>query len=94
MAGSTKFDGLEPHDAFVKGAIAANIDHPEDTASILRIKKEMECAGYTSTAVTGSLKSLIRKGNLKLQDRMADNGDFYNGIPADGPMVEQGPFKY
>jgi hypothetical protein len=76
---SAKFDGLEPHEVLVIGAIAANLDHHEDHASIYRIKKEMEAAGYTSIAVTVALKSLIKKGFLKSQDCLGSGGDYYMG---------------
>jgi DNA-binding MarR family transcriptional regulator len=74
-----KYDGLEPHEVLVIGSIAANLDHHEDHASIYRVKKEMEAAGYTSIAVTVALKSMIKKGFLKSQDCLGDNGDYYMG---------------
>ena len=79
MSATEGCEGLEPHEVFVIGAIAANLDHHEDHASIYRIKKEMELIGYTSIAVTLALKSLIQKGYLKSEDCLADNGDFYMG---------------
>ena len=79
MSSTSRFEGLEQHEVFMIGAIAANLDHHEDHASIYRIKKEMETAGYTNIAVTVALKSLITKGFLKSQDCLADNGDYYMG---------------
>lgn len=63
----TPFEGLDQHEVVCLAALAENIDHPGDHASVFQIKRDMEKSGFTKVASTLALSSLLKKG-LVYQD--------------------------
>lgn len=62
MSKTTKFEGLEEHEVVALAALAENIEHPTDHASMYQIKRDMEASGYTRMATTLAYRSLLEKG--------------------------------
>ena len=75
----TKFEGLEQHEVVTLAALAQNIDHPDDNASIFQIKRDMEASGFTKIATMLSLKNLTQQGFVEYGRYQDETGDYYSG---------------
>ena len=81
----TKFEGLEQHEVVCLAALAENLEHPEDNASVYQIKRDMEASGFTKVASTIAIASLLQKRLLE-KDQYPDHetGDYYTGYTLTG----------
>jgi len=76
----TKFEGLEQHEVVCLAALAENLEHPEDHASVFLIKRDMEASGFTKVASTLALASLLKKELVEqAQYRDTQVDEFYTG---------------
>lgn len=82
----TKFEGLDQHEIVALAALAQNLDHPTEAASVFQIKRDMEASGFTKVAATLALVSLVQKGLLESGTFQDDTGDDYVGYK----LIERG----
>lgn len=81
----TKFAGLEQHEVVCLAALAENLEHPEDNASVYQIKRDMEASGFTKVASTIAIASLLQKHLLEQgQYQDPEMGDYYTGYTLTG----------
>lgn len=76
----TTFEGLDHHEVVALAALAENLQHPEDDASMYQIKRDMEASGYTKIAATLAVKSLAQKQYIEYGARKdPETGEYYTG---------------
>jgi hypothetical protein len=63
----TSSDGLSQHEMVALATIVADIKHPDDTCSVVWIKRDMETNGYTYLAASIAIKSLAKKGLVSVE---------------------------
>ncbi len=72
-----KVEGLEQYEIAALISCVQNLDTPEDSTAIYRIRQDMESTGFTKIATMLGIKALLDKGFLEATTNQDYDGDFF-----------------
>jgi hypothetical protein len=70
-------EGFNEHEVVALAAIAQNLSHDSDHASVYQVQRDMEASGYTKVACTLALKMLSRRGYVTSRPFADFNEEYY-----------------
>lgn len=71
--------GFAEHEIVALAAVAENLNHGDDHATMGQIHRDMEASGFTRVAATFAVKTLVNKGLLSTDVYQDFEGDRYHG---------------
>lgn len=74
---TTPSEGFTEHEVVALAAVAQNLGHEEDNASVYQIQRDMEANGFTKLACTFALRALAQKGLLRGDTFSGMNDEYY-----------------
>jgi nucleoside 2-deoxyribosyltransferase len=73
----TTTNGLDKQEVVAIAAVAQNVEHSADHASIGQIRRDMEASGSTRLAIALALRSLVERGFLAGEFRQDEDQGYY-----------------
>jgi len=86
LSSLTTSDDLEHHEIVALAALTANLQYPDDAASMYQIRRDMNANGLTDLAATIALKGMLIKNYIECTERQDEYAQTYTayGLTAEG----------